>query len=59
VIDPIRPPEYGGPDDPYEAVKVIRAWKLPFTLGNVLKYVRRAQAQEGPEAVETLRKAWT
>ena len=43
MTDPINhPAHYGGPDDPYEAIKVIEAWNLNFHLGNVLKYVARA-----------------
>ena len=37
-----RPAMYGGEDDPYEAVKVIRAWDLPYVLGNVLKNIKAA-----------------
>lgn len=37
-----HPAHYGGADDPYEAIKVIEAWRLGFCLGNCLKYVRRA-----------------
>jgi hypothetical protein len=32
---------YGGPDNPYEAIKVIEAWKLGFNLGTVLTYIAR------------------
>lgn len=37
-----HPPHYGGKDTPYEAIKVIEAWKLGFNLGNVVKYISRA-----------------
>lgn len=37
-----RPQYYGGPEDPYEVIKVIRAWGFGWNLGNVLKYTRRA-----------------
>lgn len=37
-----HPPHYGGADDPYEAIKVIEAWKLGFHLGNTVKYISRA-----------------
>lgn len=37
-----HPPHYGGEDDPYEAIKVIEAWKLGFGLGNCVKYIARA-----------------
>jgi hypothetical protein len=38
----IRPEYYGGEDNVYEAIKVIRAWNLGFELGNVVKYISRA-----------------
>jgi len=37
-----HPPHYGGADNPYEAIKVIEAWKLGFNLGNTVKYISRA-----------------
>ena len=37
-----HPTHYGGEDNPYEAIKVIEAWKLGFNLGNTIKYVSRA-----------------
>lgn len=37
-----HPSHYGGKDNPYEAIKVIEAWKLGFNLGNTLKYISRA-----------------
>ena len=36
-----HPKHYGGSDNPYEAIKVIRAWNLNFALGSALKYIRR------------------
>ncbi len=36
-----HPDHYGGKDNPYEAVKVIEAWKLGFLLGNTVKYIAR------------------
>jgi hypothetical protein len=42
MTDPINhPPHYGG-DSTYEAIKVIEAWGLGFSLGNALKYICRA-----------------
>jgi hypothetical protein len=41
----------------YEPIKVIQDWKLPFTLGNVLKYISRAGRKEGCTAIEDLEKA--
>lgn len=37
-----HPEHYGGADNPYEAIKVIEAWKLGFCLGNTVKYISRA-----------------
>ena len=37
-----HPIHYGGADNPYEAIKVIEAWGLGFSLGNCLKYLARA-----------------
>ncbi len=37
-----HPAHYGGADNPYEAIKVIEAWKLGFNLGNTVKYISRA-----------------
>lgn len=58
----VRPAYYGGEADPFEPVKVIRAWGLGFNLGNVLKYIRRSGTQfKGiPAAVlQDLKKART
>ncbi len=37
-----HPDHYGGGDNPYEAIKVIEAWRLGFHLGNSVKYICRA-----------------
>ena len=37
-----HPDHYGGKDNPYEAIKVIEAWKLGFCLGNTIKYISRS-----------------
>ena len=50
-----HPSYYGGEDDPYEAIKVIEAWKLNFNLGNLLKYVSRHSKKGTP--LKDLRKA--
>ena len=39
--DEIEPAHYGGRDNPYEAIKVIDAWALDFSLGNAVKYICR------------------
>jgi hypothetical protein len=49
-----HPGHYGGKDDPYEAIKVIIAWRLGFCLGNAIKYIRRAgQKMADPEPTDT------
>lgn len=51
-----HPPHYGG-DTTYEAIKVIEAWQLGFCLGNVVKYISRADSKGN--ALEDLKKsAW-
>lgn len=49
------PAHYGGADNPYEAIKVIEAWKLGFNLGNTTKYISRAEKKGAP--LEDLKKA--
>lgn len=52
-----HPNHYGG-DTTYEAIKVIKAWKLDFCLGNTVKYICRA-GKKGPldKEIEDLEKA--
>lgn len=50
-----HPAHYGGADNPYEAIKVIKAWSLGFCLGNTVKYISRA-GKKG-DALEDLKKA--
>jgi hypothetical protein len=52
-----HPPHYGGANNPYEAIKVIDAWELGFSLGNCVKYIARAGRKHGTDGVEDLRKA--
>jgi hypothetical protein len=49
-----HPKHYGG-DNTYEAIKVIEHYNLDFHLGNVLKYILRAD-KKGKE-LEDLKKA--
>ena len=49
-----HPKHYGG-DNTYEAIKVIEHYSLDFHLGNVLKYILRAD-KKGKE-LEDLKKA--
>ena len=37
-----NPKHYGGSENPYEAIKIIHAWDLNFSLGNAIKYILRA-----------------
>ena len=37
-----HPKHYGGEDNPLEVIKIINHYDLNFELGNVLKYVLRA-----------------
>lgn len=46
-----HPAHYGGAENPYEAIKVIRAWKLGFSLGNAVKYICRAGKKGQPGGV--------
>lgn len=50
-----HPDHYGGADDPYEAIKVIEAWGLNFSLGCVLKYICRREKKG--DVIEQLKKA--
>lgn len=50
-----HPAHYGG-DTTYEAIKVIEAWGLGFSLGNTVKYISRA-GKKTDNALEDLRKA--
>lgn len=52
-----HPAHYGGADDPYEAIKVIEAWRLNFNLGNCIKYIRRRMAKDPDRVIEELRKS--
>jgi hypothetical protein len=51
-----HPDHYGGKDNPYEAIKVIEAWGLNFSLGNVLKYINRS-GKKSKNPLEDLEKA--
>lgn len=52
-----HPDHYGGKDNPYEVIKVVRAWNLSFSLGNVVKYVARAGKKDPAKRLEDLHKA--
>ena len=50
-----HPAHYGGADNPYEAIKVIEAWGLGFSLGNAVKYIARAGKKDS--VLQDLKKA--
>ena len=50
-----HPNHYGGEDNPYEAIKVIEAWDLGFSLGNTVKYISRAGKKD--KELQDLKKA--
>lgn len=52
-----HPAHYGGADNPYEAIKVIRSWGLSFCLGNAVKYIARAGRKDPAKHIEDLKKA--
>lgn len=52
-----HPSHYGGEENPYEVIKVIDAWDLPFTLGNSVKYIARAGKKNPDKTIEDLKKA--
>ena len=52
-----HPNHYGGEDNTYEAIKVIDAWDLGFSLGNAIKYISRAGKKRKDTELEDLRKA--
>lgn len=52
-----HPSHYGGKDNPYEAIKVIDAWRLGFALGNTVKYISRAGKKDPAKELEDLEKA--
>lgn len=54
----LRPPYYNQ-DDPYEVIKVIRAWKLDFECGNAIKYIARAGKKNPDKEIEDIDKAIT
>lgn len=54
-----HPNHYGGKDNPYEAIKVIEAWRLGFNLGNAVKYISRHDKKNTTKQghIEDLKKA--
>ena len=52
-----HPEHYGGKGNVYEAIKVIDAWDLGFSLGNTVKYISRAGKKDHTKEIEDLKKA--
>lgn len=52
-----NPSHYGGKDNPYEAIKVIKACSLDFNTGNAVKYILRAGKKDPSKEIEDLKKA--
>ena len=52
-----HPEHYGGASNVYEAIKVIDAWELGFSLGNTVKYISRAGKKDPEKEIEDLKKA--
>jgi hypothetical protein len=52
-----HPSHYGGKENPYEAIKVIDAWELGFSLGNTVKYISRAGKKGTDKELQDLKKA--
>jgi len=51
-----HPQHYGGSENIYEAIKVIDAWELGFSLGNTIKYISRAGKKGKDKELQDLRK---
>ena len=47
-----HPEHYGGEENTYEAIKVIDAWELGFSLGNTVKYISRAGKKRKDKELE-------
>jgi hypothetical protein len=52
-----HPNHYEGENNIYEAIKVIDAWELGFSLGNTVKYISRAGKKNSDKELEDLKKA--
>ena len=54
-----HPTHYGGADNPYEVIKVLRAWGLEerALLWNAVKYIARAGRKDPAKHLEDLEKA--
>lgn len=57
-----HPSHYGGADNPYEVIKVLRAWLTPeeyrgFLKGNIIKYLARS-TKKGVRVEDQQKAAW-
>lgn len=57
-----HPDHYGGGDNPYEVIKVLKAWMsreelIGFCKGNAIKYISRAGKKEGQPFERDMAKA--
>ncbi len=53
-----HPGHYGGADNPYEAIRVIEAWRLGFNLGNAVKYIARSGKKTRSPLTDLRKAAW-
>lgn len=52
-----HPSHYGGESNTYEVIKIIEAYDLDFSTGNIIKYTLRAGKKGGEEELSDLKKA--
>lgn len=57
MSEAVTHPQYYGGDTQYEAIKVIEAWDLNFSLGSALKYICRAGKKDPKTEIQDLEKA--
>lgn len=57
MTDAINPTHYGGTDNPFEVIKIIEAYNLDFTTGNIIKYTLRAGKKDN-ELQDLEKAAW-
>lgn len=57
MTDAINPIHYGGKDNPYEVIKIIEAYNLDFSTGNIIKYTLRAGKKDN-ELQDLEKAAW-
>ena len=57
MTDTINPTHYGGTDNPYEVIKIIEAYNLDFSTGNIIKYTLRAGKKDN-ELQDLEKAAW-